>query len=94
MSFLKIKDPIRRDLIVEEFQEKFITERLGDISAQRELSKLFKPITETQKQCWNYPYPRWGPPPNRLTAPSPPKGVKFDHLGAANKSWLEVTRDN
>ena len=55
MSFLKIKDPIKRDLIVEEFlktkkniQEKFITERLGDISAQRELSKLFKPITETQ----------------------------------------------
>ena len=55
MSFLKIKDPIKRDLIVEEFlktkkniQEKFITERLGD-SAQRELSKLFKPITETQK---------------------------------------------
>jgi len=56
MSFLKIKDPIQRDLIVEEFlktkkntQEKFITERLGDISAQTELSKLFKPITETQK---------------------------------------------
>ena len=55
MSFLKIKDPIKRDLIVEEFlktkniQEKFITERLGDISAQRELSKLFKPITETHK---------------------------------------------
>ena len=56
MSFLKIKDPIKRDLIVEEFlktkkniQEKFTTERLGDISAQRELSKLFKPITETQK---------------------------------------------
>ena len=56
MSFLKIKDPIKRDLIVEEFlktkkniQEKFITESLGDISAQRELSKLFKPITETQK---------------------------------------------
>jgi len=53
---LKIKDPIKSDLIVEEFlktkkniQEKFITERLGDISAQRELSKLFKPITETQK---------------------------------------------
>ena len=56
MSFLKIKDPIKRHLIVKEFlktkkniQEKFITERLGDISAQRELSKLCKPITETQK---------------------------------------------
>jgi len=53
MSFLKIKDPMKRDLIVEEdeeeYSEKFITERLGDISAQRELSELFKPIIETQK---------------------------------------------
>jgi len=56
MSFLKISDPKKRDLIVEEFlktkrniQENFLTERLGDISAQRELSKLFKPITESQK---------------------------------------------
>ena len=60
MSFLKIKDPIKRDLIVEEFlktkkniQEKFITERLGDINAQRELSKVFKPITEIQKDIKN-----------------------------------------
>jgi len=30
-------------------QNSFISERLGDISAQRELSKFFKPITETQK---------------------------------------------
>ena len=53
---MELKDLIKRDLIVEEFlktkiniQEKFITERLGDINAQKELSKLFKPITETQK---------------------------------------------
>lgn len=56
MSFLKISDPKKRDLIVEEFlktkkniQDNFLTERLGDVSAQRELSKLFKPITEAQK---------------------------------------------
>ena len=30
-------------------QDSFITERLGDIGAQRELSKFFKPITDTQK---------------------------------------------
>ena len=43
-------------MIVDEFlamkkniQNNFISERLGDISAQRELSKFFKPITETQK---------------------------------------------
>jgi len=56
MSFLKIKDPKKRDLIVEEFlktkkdiQDSFITEILGDIGAQRELSKFFKPVTDTQK---------------------------------------------
>jgi len=56
MSFLKISDPKKRDLIVEQFlktkkniQDSFLTERLGDISTQRELTKLFKPITETQK---------------------------------------------
>ena len=50
MSFLKIKDSTKRDLIVEEFlktkkniQDSFITERLTDIGAQREL------ITDTQK---------------------------------------------
>jgi len=30
-------------------QDSFITERIGDISAQRKLSKFFKPITDTQK---------------------------------------------
>jgi len=57
MSFLKIKDPTKRDLIVEEFlktkrniQDIFLLDRLGDItSTQRELSQLFKPITEIQK---------------------------------------------
>jgi len=56
MSFLKIKDPKKRDLIVEEFlktkkniKDSFITERLEDIGAQRKLSKFFKPITDTQK---------------------------------------------
>ena len=57
MSFLKIKDPKKRDLIVVEFlktkkniQDRFITERLGDISAQRELSKFFKPVADTQRK--------------------------------------------
>jgi len=56
MSFLKIKDPKIRDLIVAEFlktkkniQDSFITERVGDIGAQMELSKFFKLITDTRK---------------------------------------------
>ena len=57
MSFLKIRDPKKRELIVNEFvktkkniQKNFLSERLGDISEQRELSKLFKPITESQRE--------------------------------------------
>ena len=57
MSFLKIKDPVKRDFIVAEYlktkkniQQNFLSERLGDIGLQRELSKLYKPITETQSE--------------------------------------------
>ena len=56
MSFLKITNPKKRDLIVKEFlktkqniQNNYLTERLGDINVQREMTKMFKPITETQK---------------------------------------------
>ena len=55
MSFLKIIDPAKRDFIVSEFlktkrniQESFQAEKLGDIGLQRELTKLYKPITESQ----------------------------------------------
>ena len=56
MSFLKITDPKRRDFIVNEFlktrqtiQQNFLSERVGDLSTQCELSKLFKPDTDMQK---------------------------------------------
>lgn len=56
MSFLKISDPKKRDFIVEEFlktkkniQDSYLSERLGDIDIHREMSKLFKPITEAQR---------------------------------------------
>jgi len=56
MSFLKISDPKKRNFIIQEFlktkrniQENFLTERLGNINVQREMSKMFKPITEAQK---------------------------------------------
>jgi len=55
MSFLKISDPKKRDFIVEEFlktkniQDSYLWERLGDIDIHREMSKLFKPITEAQR---------------------------------------------
>ena len=56
MSFLKITDPKKRDLIINEFlktrqniQQNFLSERIDDVNTQYELSKLFKPVTDTQK---------------------------------------------
>jgi len=56
MSFLKIKDPIKRDLIIEEFlktmkniQEKFITEHLEHTSAQRELSSCLNRLPKHRR---------------------------------------------
>ena len=56
MSFLKITDPKKRNFIVNEFlktrqkiQQTFLSERVGDVNTQYELSKLFKPVTDMQK---------------------------------------------
>ena len=56
MSFLKISDPKKRDFIVNEFlktkqniRHNFLSERVGNLSKQYELSKLFKPVTDMQK---------------------------------------------
>ena len=56
MSFLKITDPKKRDFIVSQFlktrqniQQNFVSQRVGDFSTQYELSKLFKPDTDMQK---------------------------------------------
>ena len=56
MSFLKISDPVKRDAIVKEYldlkkniRDNLLSERTGEMEAQSELTKFFKPITETQK---------------------------------------------
>ena len=56
MSFLKITDTKKRDFIVNEFlktrqniQQNFLSERVGDLSTQYELSKLFKQVMDMQK---------------------------------------------
>ena len=56
MSFLKITNPKKRDLVVKEFlrtkkniQDNYLSEGLGDINIQREMLKMCKPTTETQK---------------------------------------------
>ena len=56
MSFLKIKDPSKRDAIVKEYLDlkknirtNLLSERTGEMEMQTDLSKFFKPITEAQK---------------------------------------------
>ena len=56
MSFLKISDLVKRDLIVKEYLEleknirdNFLSERTGEQQLQTDLSKFYRPITETQK---------------------------------------------
>lgn len=60
MSFLKIQDPSKRDLIVNEFlktkrniQQNVLEEKIGDIGLQRELTKLYKPITDSQSGLYS-----------------------------------------
>ena len=56
MSFLKISDPAKRDAMVKEYLElkknirdNLLSERTGELELQADLSKFYKPITETQK---------------------------------------------
>ena len=56
MSFLKIRDPVKRNQTVEEYldlkkniRDNLLSERTGEKELQTDLSKIFKPITETQK---------------------------------------------
>ena len=56
MSFLKI-DPNKRVALVKEFlqtkrniQMRSLKEKVDDLDTQRELEKMFKPITSSQKK--------------------------------------------
>ena len=57
MSFLKIKDPSKRDALFAEYlktkkkiQNHFRSERLGEESLYEDFGNIFKPITEQQKK--------------------------------------------
>ena len=56
MSFLKFSDPAKLDEIVKEYLElkknirdNLLSERTGELELQTDLSKFYRPITETQK---------------------------------------------
>ena len=56
MSFIKVTDPRKREALIKDFietrkriKDNFIARKVGEIEYQSGLSKLFKPVTETQK---------------------------------------------
>ena len=56
MSFIKVTDPRKREELIRDFietrkriKDNFIARKVGEIEYQTGLTKLFKPVTETQK---------------------------------------------
>ena len=56
MSFIKVTDPKKREALIKDFietrkriKDNFVARKVGEIEYQRGLTKLFKPVTETQK---------------------------------------------
>ena len=56
MSFIKVKHPRKREELVRDFietrkriKDNFIARKVGEAEYQTGLTKLFKPVTETQK---------------------------------------------
>ena len=56
MSFIKVKDPRKREELIRDFietrkriKDNFIARKIGEAEYQTGLTKLFKPVTETQK---------------------------------------------
>ena len=56
MSFIKVTDPRKREALIKDFietrkriKDNFIARKVGESEYQSRLTKLFKPVTETQK---------------------------------------------
>ena len=56
MSFIKVKDPRKREELIRDLietrkriKDNFIARKVGESEYQTGLTKLFKPVTETQK---------------------------------------------
>ena len=56
MSFIKVKDPRKREELIRDFietrkriKDNFVAKKVGEAEYQTGLTKLFKPVTETQK---------------------------------------------
>ena len=102
MLFLTITDPKKRDFIVNELlkarqniQQNFLSERVGDLCTQYELSKLFKPATDMQKDFKTRSSKRLKSNregmknlPNALTFPQFPYITAYDDDGEEEKDVL------
>ena len=73
MSFLKIKDPSKRDKLVAEYlktkkkiQDDFRSERLGEQSLYEDFGKIFKSITEQQQTSSEEIVSKFAPSKKRL----------------------------
>lgn len=80
MSFLKITDPAKPDLLVKELiitrkhiVQDSISEKVGDITAQQSLSKLVKPVTEKIEAA-----AKALPTPSNILAIEPPHSTEQD----------------
>ena len=97
MSFLKITDPTKRDFLVNGFlktrqniQQNFLSERLGNVNTQYELSKLLKQVTDMQedlkkdelKPIWDEKYLYTG---NGLTSSIPTIILPSDHIALVER---------
>ena len=56
MSFIKVKDPRKREELIRDFietrkriKDNFVARKVGEAEYKTGLTKLFKPVTETQK---------------------------------------------
>ena len=56
MSFIKVKDPRKREELIRDFietrkriKDNFVAKKVGEVEYQTGLTKLFKPVTDTQK---------------------------------------------
>ena len=88
----KNSDPKKRDFIVNEFlktrqniQKNYLSQRVGDLSTQHELSKLFKPVTDMQKDLKEGPVSELKPIgegmktlPRAITFPQFPSITAYD----------------
>ena len=113
MSFLKISDPVKRDQTVKEFLElkknirdNLLSERTGEQQLQTELTKFYRPITETQKATAREiteglkpikegieKLPQAMQPIGEATGEAPEEDEEDESVGAIAKKYLNIPQE-